>query len=133
MTRSSCFCAAEIGRETCARYDSLHLDTIKSDIAATESVWLANTHEIDEMAESNNVGSDGVNPSRFSWDNNPDINHKAYELDSKSALKQPSNHSSSEKVTEPIRLREMDLFSARREKSGFRGSGDEKLGAFAMV
>ena len=81
MTRSSRFCEAEIGREMRARHESLRLDTRKLDTVAVDSVWLANTHEIDEMAASNNLGSDGVNPPRFSWDNKPDINHKAYELD----------------------------------------------------
>ena len=56
MTRSSRFYEVEIGRETWPRYDSLRFITRKSDIAVAVSVWLAKAHEIDKMAELNNVG-----------------------------------------------------------------------------
>ena len=46
VTKRSRFCEAEIGKETCPRYDSLRLETIKSDIAAAVSVWLANMHKL---------------------------------------------------------------------------------------
>ena len=63
--------------EKCPRYDSLRFITRKSESVAAISVFLAKAHEIDEMAELNNMGLDGANPSCFSCDNKPDINQRA--------------------------------------------------------
>ena len=62
------------------------------------------------MVESNNVGLVGANPLRLSCNNKPDINQRMYEFDSKRAFEHSPNHSSLEKVTEPMHFLEM-LFS----------------------